>query len=213
MQAELDFSELSPDSAPDRDEVKNAVARAEQVSVSGPVSALGAVLAALLRRDRLDVGVAWTPSPDPLASGLSRTWGVDATGRLSGESTRTYGLVRDDQGGVLLARGRITATPTASGPRAPAASRFGAQIYHDEKRVADGEIQRVDVRPDWAAVDTLKVNVHKQLWRRGDITQGRAIQVACDPARIEVDGAPFPRPMTRWTWYADSRLRWTLLSS
>jgi len=213
VKAELDFSTLAPDTAPDRDMIKKAVAEAEQVSVAGPVSALGAVLVALHRGDRLDVGVAWTPSSDPLASGLSRTWGLDAAGRLSGASAKTYGLVRDDQGGVLLARGRITGVPKPSGARGPTASRFGAQIYHDEKRVADGEIQRVDVRPDWTGVDTLKVNVHKQLWRRGQITLGRAIQVACDGARIEIDGVPFPRPMTKWTWYADPRLRWTLIST
>lgn len=211
--AELDFHDLPPETAPDRDLVRRALADAEQVSVAGPVGALGAVLAALLRRDRLDIGVAWRPTSDPLASGLSRTLGLEASGRLSGEASKTYGLVRDDQGGVLLARGRITAAHGAVGARSLTASRFGAQIYHDEKRVADGEIQRVDVRPDWTAKDTLKVNVHKQLWRRGAITNGRAIQVACDQARIEIDGVPFPRSMTKWTWYADARLRWTLIST
>lgn len=211
--AELDFSDLAPDTAPDRDMVKKALTQAEQVSVAGPVSALGAVLVALHRRERLDIGVAWKPTSDPLASGLSRTWDLDASGRLSGDSARTYGLIRDDQGGILLARGRITALPAEPGGRVRTAARFGAQIYHDDQRVADGVIQRVDVRPEWSEVDTLKVNVHKQPWRRGEITLGRAIQVACDEARIEIDGVPFPRPMTRWTWYADARLRWTLLST
>lgn len=212
---ELDFSDLAPDTAPDQDRVKRAVAEADRISVAGPVCAIGAVLAALRRQDRLDVGVSWLPSGDPLASGLSRTWGVDAGGRLSGESSRTLAVVCDDRGGVLLARGRITAAqPGAvalSGGRT--GSRFGAQIYHDEKRVADGQIMRVDVRPDSTAEDSLKVNVHKQLWRRGEITHGRAIQVACDEAQIEIDGVPLPRPMTKWTWYADPRLRWTLISA
>lgn len=210
--AELDFSALAPDTAPDRDEVKRALAHADEVSVAGPVSALGAVLAALHRCERLDIGVAWTPSSDPLASGLSRTWGVDSTGHLTG-SAKTLSLIRDDQGGVLLARGRITSMPNAQAARGPSRSRFGAQIYHDDQRVADGQIQRVDVRPDWSGVDTLKVNVHKQLWRRGDITLGRAIQVACDQAQVEIDGVPFPRPMTKWTWYADPRLRWNLVGT
>ncbi len=234
---ELDFADLAPDTAPDQDQVKRAVAEAERISVAGPVCALGAVLAALRRRDRLDVEVSWIPSGDPLASGLSRTWGVDAAGRLSGQSARTLGLVCDERGGVLLARGRITAAQSAQSGRAKLArtlagvrqatqpgppalrggartgSRFGAQIYHDAKRVADGRIMRVDVRPDWTAEDSLKVNVHQQLWRRGEISRGRAIQVACDAAQIEIDGVPFPRPMTKWTWYADSRLRWTLISA
>lgn len=243
---ELDFTDLAPDTAPDQDEVKRAIADADRVSVAGPVSALSAVLAALRRRDLLDIGVSWTPSGDPLASGLSRAWGMDAGGRLSGGSPRTLGLVLDDRGGVLLARGRITAAvpssdrpsgglsdPSSSGSsggsssrtlhhpssRSPLAlgrgrtgSRFGAQIYHDEKRVADGDIVRVDVRPDWTAEDVLKVSVHQQLWRRGELSRGRAIQIACDEARIEIDGVPFPRPMTKWTWYADPRLRWNLIS-
>lgn len=210
---ELDFSDLAPDTVPDRDTVRKALAAADHVSVAGPVSALGAVLVALHRRDRLDIGVAWRPSADPLAAGLSRTWGLDSAGRLPGESTRSYGLIRDDQGGVLLARGRITSLPKEPGSQGSTHTRFGAQIYHDDQRIADGEIQRVDVRPDWSAVDTLKVNMHKQLWRRGAISLGRAVQVACDPAQVEIDGVPFPRPMSKWTWYADARLRWTLLGT
>ncbi len=222
--ADLDFSDLSPDAAPDRGAVKRAVADidADSLSVAGPVPALSAVLTALHRRERLDIAVAWRPSTDPLASGLSRTLGLDESGRLSGETgpsggngepRRRLSLIRDDQGGVLLARGRITSLPKEPGGRGPTYSRFGAQIYHDERRVADGEIMRVDVRPDWTAEDRLKVNVHRQLLRRGEITFGRAIQIACDEARIEIDGVPFPRPVTKWTWYADHRFRWNLIST
>lgn len=214
--AVLDFSDLSPDAAPDKDTIRAALVEAESVSVAGPVAALSGVLAALDRLERLDLGVAWLPSEDSLAAGLSRTWGVDRQGRLSGASgasPRTLGLVRDDHGGVLLARGRVTSLPKPAGSRGPTYSRFGAQIYHDEKRVADGEIMRVDVRPDWTIDDRLKVTVHKQLLRRGEISQGRAIQIACDEAQVEIDGVPYPRPVTKWTWYADPRLRWTLLSA
>lgn len=210
---ELDFADLSPATAPDRDVVKRAMADAERVSVTGPVGALGTVLSVLHRSNRLEMGVSWTPTGDPLAEGLSRTLGLDVGGRMKGESVRTLSLIRDDQGGVLLARGRIQSLPKVAGTRGPSRSRFGAQIYHDDQLLADGEIQRLDVRPDWTAVDSLRVTVHKQLWRRGESTSGRAVQVACDPAEIEVDGVPFPRPMTTWTWYADPRLRWTLLST
>lgn len=211
--AVLDYRDLSPEAAPDKDELRNAVAQADQVGVAGPVSALGAVLAVLYRLDRLDRGLAWIPSVDPLAAGLSRSWGVASDGRLSDASPRRLGLVRDDHGGILLARGRITALPKEASGRPRSQSRFGAQIYHDDKRVADGEIIRVDVRPDWTAEDRLTVNVHKQLWRRGEVSRGRAIQVACDEAQIEVDGVPFPRAVTKWTWYADPRLRWSLVSA
>jgi len=213
VKAELDLGDLAPDTAPDWDTIKNALAMADEASVAGPVPALAAVLTALHRRDRLDVPVAWVPSTDPLAAGLARKWGLDANGRLGRDSPSHLGLVCDDQGGVLLARGRIAPMPQQAGARRRTPARFGAQIYHDDQRVADGEIQRVDVRPDWSGEDQLKVTVHKQPWRRGAITLGRAVQVACDEAQIDIDGVPFPRPMTKWTWYADPRRRWTLRST
>ena len=75
---------------------------------------------------------------------------------------------------------------------------------------ADGEITRIDVRPDWAAVDTIGVTVMTLPLRPTRHTSGRALQVASDPARIVRDGVPYPRPVDRWTWYADDRVRWRL---
>lgn len=211
--AVLDFGDLTPARAPDKDVVKRALTNADDVTVVGPVASLGTVLATLIRLERLEIPVAWIPSEDPLASGLARHLGVDGKGRLSGASTRKLSLVRDDHGGVLLARGRLTSLPKKAGTPGATYGRFGAQIYHDEQKVADGEIMRVDVRPDWTTEDRLKVNAHKQLWRRGEITFGRAIQIACDEAQIEIDGVRYPRPITTWTWYADQRFRWTLVSA
>ena len=76
--------------------------------------------------------------------------------------------------------------------------------------MADGEITRIDVRPDWRAVDTIGVTVMLQPLRPTRQTSGRAVQMASDPARIVRDGVPYPRPVTRWTWYADHRVRWLL---
>ncbi len=211
--AVLDFGDLTPDQAPDKEQVKRALSVADDVTVVGPVSALGTVLATLTRLNRLDLGVAWIPSEDPLAAGLARTLGIDNQGRLTPGSQRLLSLVRDDHGGVLLARGRLTSLPKQAGTPGSTYGRFGAQIHHDKQKVADGEIMRVDVRPDWTGQDRLKVNVHKQLWRRGEITLGRAIQVACDEAQVEIDGVRYPRPVTTWTWYADNRFRWTLASA
>jgi hypothetical protein len=36
------------------------------------------------------------------------------------------------------------------------------------------------------------------------------VQIASDPARVVRDGVPYPRPVDRWTWYADDRVRWRL---
>ncbi|MDP9429001.1 MAG: hypothetical protein M3Q47_09050, partial [Actinomycetota bacterium] len=88
--------------------------------------------------------------------------------------------------------------------------RLGAQAHHDSVKVADGQITRIDVRPDWRAVDTLDVTVMTLPLRPGRRTSGRAVQVACDPARVLRDGVTHPRPVTRWTWYADDRVRWRL---
>ncbi len=211
--AVLDFGDLTPDQAPDKEQVKRALSVADDVTVVGPVAALGTVLATLTRLNRLDLGVAWIPSEDPLAAGLARSLGIDTRGRLAPGSQRLLSLVRDDHGGVLLARGRLTSLPKKAGAPGSTYGRFGAKIYHDDQKVADGEIQRVDVRPDWTSEDRLKVNVHKQLWRRGQITVGRAIQVSCDEAQVEIDGVPYLRPVTSWTWYADNRYRWTLAST
>jgi hypothetical protein len=41
-------------------------------------------------------------------------------------------------------------------------------------------------------------------------TTGRALQIACAPARVLRDGVPFDREVTKWTWYADDRVRWRL---
>jgi hypothetical protein len=76
--------------------------------------------------------------------------------------------------------------------------------------VADGEVTRIDVRPDWQAVDTIGVTVMLQPLRPTRHTSGRAVQVASDPARILRDGVAYPRPVSRWTWYADHRMRWLL---
>ena len=102
-----------------------------------------------------------------------------------------------------------TAAPAGEGRRA-LSRRLGLQAYHDDVKVADGQVTRIDVRPDWHAVDTIGVTVMTQPLRPTQRTSGRALQVASDPARIVRDGVPYPRPVHRWTWYADDRVRWRL---
>jgi len=36
------------------------------------------------------------------------------------------------------------------------------------------------------------------------------VQIASDPARVVRDGVSYPRPVDRWTWYTDDRVRWRL---
>jgi hypothetical protein len=199
---ELDLRGLEPGQAPSREAVAGA-AGADALLVRGPVPALAAVLAALHKAGRTaEVPVAWEPAGDRASAGLARAIGV-GTG-----VERELSLVRDDHGGVLLHHGRLE--PPEDGRRRSLARRFGAQAHNDAVKVADGLITRIDVRPDWRAVDTLGVVVMTLPLRPARRTTGRAVQVACDPAQVVRDGVAYPRPVSRWTWYADDRVRWRL---
>jgi hypothetical protein len=197
----LDLRRLEPGQAPDQARLAD-VAGADSLVVCGPVAALAGVLGQLLRAGRTaEVPVAWEPADDDAARGLARDLGVGA-----GEP-RDLTLVRDDHGGVLLQHGRIEA---AGDGRRSLSRRLGLQAYHDEIKVADGLVTRIDVRPDWRAVDTIGVTVMTIPLRPTLRTKGRALQVASDPARVVRDGVAYPRPVHRWTWYADDRVRWRL---
>ena len=197
----LDLRRLDAGQAPRPEDVA-AVADADAVHLRGPVPALAAVLAQLLKVERSAlVPVAWEPGNDKASLSLARDIGVG-----TGEE-RELCLVRDDHGGVLLFHGRIEA---AGDGRRSLSRRIGLAAHHDDIRLADGEITRIDVRPDWHAVDTIGVTVMTQPLRPTRHTSGRALQVASDPARIVRDGVAYPRPVTKWTWYADERVRWRL---
>jgi hypothetical protein len=198
---ELDLRRLDPGETP-RDTLLAPIEEADALVVRGPVHALSAVLTRLLRAGRTaQVPLAWEPSGDRDSVGLARSLGIG-----TGEP-RDLTLVRDDHGGVLLHHGRLEA---AGDGRRSLSRRLGLQAHHDDIKVADGEITRIDVRPEWRAVDTIAVTVMTLPLRPTRQTTGRALQVASDPARIVRDGVPYPRPVTRWTWYADDRVRWRL---
>lgn len=199
--ARFDLRGLAPGQGPSRRHVASVVdATADgTLVVQGPVQALAAVLARLWRSERLGaVAVGWEPvDGDADCRGLARDLGL-GTGTV-----RELPLVRDDSGGVLLHHGRIE-SPGGQGLR----KRFGAQAHHDDARVADGLITRIEARPRWDA-DELGVTVVVAPMRTRRST-GRALQVACDPARVVRDGVPLDREVQRWTWYADDRVRWRL---
>jgi hypothetical protein len=198
---DLDLRRLERGETP-RDAVLAPMEDADALTVRGPVHALNAVLARLLKTGRsAQVPVAWEPSSDRDSMDLAKAL------EIGSGAPRDLTLVRDDHGGVLLHHGRVEA---AGDGRRSLSRRLGLQAHHDDIKVADGEITRIDVRPEWRAVDTIAVTVMTQPLRPTRQTTGRALQVASDPARIIRDGVPYPRPVNRWTWYADDRVRWRL---
>ena len=199
---QLDLRGLAPQQPPSRRHVASVVDGAEAVHLLGPVPALSTVLARLWRTERLPaVPVSWEPADDPASTGLARSLGL-GTG-----TERELPLVRDDHGGVLLSAGRVTAFGEQ---RRAMSRRFGAQAYCDDDRVADGPVTRIDVRPDWTAVDRISVAVVTLPLRPVRRSTGRALQIASAPAQVLRDGVPFDREVTKWTWYADDRVRWRL---
>ncbi|SDY26021.1 hypothetical protein SAMN05661080_02877 [Modestobacter sp. DSM 44400] len=202
----FDLRGLAPGQGPSRRHVASVVDVAEDLVVQGPVQALAAVLARLWRTERLPaVPVGWEPADDAASRGLARALAL-GTG-----PERELPLVRDDHGGVLLSAGRLEAGGgPAAGVRRALGRRFGAQAHHDDARVADGLITRIDVHPDWTAADSIRAAVVTQPLRPVRRSTGRALQVACDAARVVRDGVPLDRDVTRWTWYADDRVRWRL---
>jgi hypothetical protein len=197
----LDLRGLPPDRAPHRGDLAG-VAEAAALVVHGPVPALAGALTALLRAGRTgEVPVAWEPAADAASAALAGDLGL-GTGPV-----RELSLVRDDHGGVLLHAGRLEPAPEDDGPPP---RRLGMQAHHDAEKVADGYVLRLDAAPDWRAVDRLRVTVTPGRLRRPRHSSGRAVQVACDPARVVRDGVPHPRMVHGWTWYADDRVRWRL---
>ena len=83
-------------------------------------------------------------------------------------------------------------------------------IWEFVVRIPRDSAERIEVRPDWRAVDTIRVVVSPQLMRPPRRSTGRALQLASDPAQVTRDGVVYPRPVSRWTWYADDRVRWRL---
>ena len=144
---DLDLRRLEPGEAPRPDDVAAAAEAPSRCSSAGPVPALAAVLAVLLKADRHRAGAGRLGAgrrPDSVGAGPRPR-------RRHRRPQRELALVRDDHGGVLLHHGRIEA---AGDGRRSLSRRLGLQAHHDDIKVADGEITRIDVRPDWRAVDT-----------------------------------------------------------
>jgi hypothetical protein len=186
--------------------------------VSGTDADLAAVLVRLVRRDRLDVELAYLPTDR--RSAAARIWGLPhgaaAVDLARGGGARPAPLVRDDSGGVLVGRGEI---------HRRAGSMHG-EVYCDGALALRGATRRVvvtpwvDAAPAPGGIDTVAppgVAVRASRWgtlpdgRQDPVPPsapagrgaavGRAVQVGCLPADVVHDGVEHPRPITRWAWY------------
>jgi hypothetical protein len=168
---------------------------ARRLVVAGTDADLAAVLLRLLRRERLDVEVAYVPRG---RSAAARVWGLPrdpAALALDGVAAPVP-LIRDDVGGVLVGR---------------AAVRLRGEAYCDETLVLRGAAQVV-VAP---GVDGIAVRASRTGRAPDGRTRavpprapagrgsavGRAVQLGGEAFTPVLDGVPHPRTVTRWAWY------------
>ena len=205
---------------PGREQVDPLLAEHEgHLVVLGTDADLAAVVLRLLRKGRLsDVTVGYLPVA---ASPASRLWNLP-TGPAGTELAlrgrpRPVPLVRDDNGGILVAAGAI----------AP----ITGQVYCDDQQVLHGSARSLEVAPDPAAealpesalpesalseptadpraaelrpaLDGLRVTAVRRGFprRRRTVVRGRAAQASFRPATVLRDGVAHPRPAEQWGWY------------
>jgi hypothetical protein len=168
---------------------------ARRLVVAGTDADLAAVLVRLLRRERLDVEVAYLPRG---RSAAARAWGLprDAEALALVGVAAPVPLVRDDSGGVLVGR---------------AEARLRGEVYCDETLVLRGagrvvveagprgvgvRASRTGRAPDGR---TRAVPPRAPAGRGSAV--GRAVQLGGEPFTPVLDGVPHPRAVTRWAWY------------
>ncbi|SFJ73408.1 hypothetical protein [Amycolatopsis sacchari] len=163
-----------------------------QLIVVGTDADLAAVALRLLRKEKLaTTRVGFVPA-DP-ASEVAALWGLPTDPAralkvaLHGDADPVP-LIRDDNGGVLVGRGTFGA--------------IRGVAYCDDDVALRGTARSIEVTPDTEGGPGLVVRVVKGLvFKRPMTLAGRAFQLGCVPTRPTSDGVPFPRAITRWTWY------------
>ncbi len=188
---------------PGRAEVDPLLDRAGRLVVVGGDAALAGVLVRLLRRERLDVAVAFVPDP---ASEAAAVWGVpagvaDAVDLAVEGAPRPAVLVRDDRGGVVVGAHRLGA--------------FTGAVYADERLVVRGSAAGMVVRPDPDGEGVTVTVTGRPRWqglRPGPEHdgRGRAVQVGCRPAVLVRDGITDDRSLERRSWYRHEQ-HWRLV--
>ena len=152
---------------------------------------LGSISTALLRPDASFA--AWQGLPGSLGELAAVAVAAPA---------EPVGVVKDDSGGLLLHRARLTPWTGSTG---------WVRAYLDDHAVADGEVPGIEVeRLDRWSMRARTLSSGKLLRLRHPRWQtGRAIQLACEESAISSDGNARDQPRTRRSWWAEPDL-WLL---
>ena len=167
-----------------------------RVVVAGTDTDLAAVLLRLLRRERLDVEVAFVPRG---RSQATRAWGLprDPVALALDGAAGPVPLIRDDAGGVLVGRAEVR--------------RLRGEAYCDGTLVLRGS-GHVVVAPGPSGVAVRASRTGRPLDGRTRAVPprapagrgsalGRAVQLGGEAFTPVLDGVPHPRAVTRWAWY------------
>jgi hypothetical protein len=177
-----------------------------RIAIALDMATLVPLLHRMMRRGELETADTALLSPVPaslVAQGLPP--GLRDAARLAVEGApRAVGVLKDDSGGVLIDRARLTPWPEPAPDGTPAAARgeFWLRAYVDDQQVSDGgaaSLTVTRVRPDLLRATALRPG----LLRRRHTVEGRALQLACDDALIESDGVARERPRTKRTWWCE----------
>ena len=165
------------------------------------VSGLNLVLGRLLRAGRLaeQETAVLLDRPVPYLARLgvpADRFGQLALARTAG--SRLVGVLRDDSGGVCVS----AATLTSWTPGDP----WWVRAVVDDQRLCDGQVRQLSVRRVGPSELVAEVRLGRLRVRR---RQGRALQLACDPAQIVADGIGRERPRSRRTFWSEPKL-WRL---
>jgi hypothetical protein len=172
-------------------DIDTAIGQYRRLVVVGADADLAAVLARLLRADRLDVEVAYVPPRRTRATRVYRIpAGRRAARRARRGSARRVTLIRDETGSVIVGRARWL--PPDDRPV------IHGEAVVDDTTLFDGEVAAVRIEPT-LAMPGLRASIQKGPWRRW--VAGRAAQLGSTGVTVVRDGVPAPRTARRSTFY------------
>jgi len=174
-------------------DIDAAIGKFRRLVVVGEDADLAAVLARLLRADRLDIEVGYVPRR---CSAAARVYGLRAGRRAARRArrgrARLMPLIRDETGAVIVG-GAVWRG--AEGP-------LHGEAVVDDTTLFDGDVAGVRVEPT-AVLPGLRARV-LGAWPRRWVA-GRAAQLGCTGVVVTRDGVPAGRPARRSTFYRHTR--------